>query len=393
MTNSREMDFPAAHSMDTTWFGVDEDGEIAAFRTGENGPVPKQARDGKENFPETIYDTCPIDDKGITHIPADGDHLAALCDKSFLPKPRITNITRKRQSNPNTGSIAILFSDKAHLIRPSTYRPAYLFRYHQPLVYYHGISHDELTQAIKENKILSCTFGDGKTGLENGASAQGITEEEFKTNLSNINEYYEHRYQKETFYWFYKYFGIHVYEARYGPKYFEAEYRPANPIKYDNLPKSDKTPIIKIPNIKFSETAAIQPLALFECSTWQGQSTQWFSLDGLFHIGQKFEHEMLIDKTGEPFSDDQLSQMSFRPIGTTPKPLQEPEPPTPPVPIGETISYTHIICLEDGMKVVDLENYLKSVHNMDPHDYKEKWGLSYEYPMMAPKYQNKKSGP
>lgn len=45
----------------------------------------------------------------------------------------------------------------------------------------------------------------------------------------------------------------------------------------------------------------------------------------------------------------------------------------------------HLICLEDGKRLRSLERYLRIVHNMTPDEYRKKWGLPDDYPMVAPK--------
>ena len=62
-----------------------------------------------------------------------------------------------------------------------------------------------------------------------------------------------------------------------------------------------------------------------------------------------------------------------------------PEPaPEPAVSIRASVKNDHIVCLEDGKKLKMLKRYLRSQYNMSPDDYRRKWNLPSDYPMVAP---------
>ena len=63
----------------------------------------------------------------------------------------------------------------------------------------------------------------------------------------------------------------------------------------------------------------------------------------------------------------------------------------PPVPIKKSVSHDYLICLEDGQKYKSLKRHLKSKYGMSPEDYRRKWGLPSDYPMIAPGYAEKRS--
>lgn len=63
----------------------------------------------------------------------------------------------------------------------------------------------------------------------------------------------------------------------------------------------------------------------------------------------------------------------------------------PAVPIRKSITHDHIICLENGRKFKSLKRHLGSLYNMTPEEYREKWGLPDDYPMVAPSYAEKRS--
>jgi len=67
-------------------------------------------------------------------------------------------------------------------------------------------------------------------------------------------------------------------------------------------------------------------------------------------------------------------------------PLAQAGRPKPAVPIKKSITPEFIICLEDGKKLKMLKRHLKSQYNMTPDEYRERWGLGADYPMVAPDY-------
>ncbi len=65
---------------------------------------------------------------------------------------------------------------------------------------------------------------------------------------------------------------------------------------------------------------------------------------------------------------------------------QQAEPPTPAVPIRRSVTPDYIVCLEDGKKMKMLKRHLWTRYGMTPDDYRAKWGLPKDYPMVAPRY-------
>ena len=61
-------------------------------------------------------------------------------------------------------------------------------------------------------------------------------------------------------------------------------------------------------------------------------------------------------------------------------------PPTPAVPVKKSVTDDYIICLEDGKKFRSLKRHIGTVYNLSPEQYREKWGLPRDYPMVAPAY-------
>lgn len=63
----------------------------------------------------------------------------------------------------------------------------------------------------------------------------------------------------------------------------------------------------------------------------------------------------------------------------------------PAVPIRRSVTDDHIVCLEDGKKFKSLKRHLKTRYNLSPEEYREKWGLPADYPMVAPSYARRRS--
>ena len=61
------------------------------------------------------------------------------------------------------------------------------------------------------------------------------------------------------------------------------------------------------------------------------------------------------------------------------------------MPIKKSVTPDYIVCLEDGKKLKMLKRHLKTAYNMSPEDYRERWGLGADYPMVAPNYAKQRS--
>jgi len=76
-------------------------------------------------------------------------------------------------------------------------------------------------------------------------------------------------------------------------------------------------------------------------------------------------------------------------LGKPVEPVQE--RPQPAVPIKKSVTPDYLICLEDGKKLKMLKRHLQSAYNMTPDQYRERWGLPPDYPMVAPNYASQRS--
>ncbi|GBR01493.1 MucR family transcriptional regulator [Acetobacter oeni] len=71
--------------------------------------------------------------------------------------------------------------------------------------------------------------------------------------------------------------------------------------------------------------------------------------------------------------------------------VPEPEKLQPAVPIKRSVFPDYIVCLEDGKKLKMLKRHLQSAYGMTPDQYRERWGLPSDYPMVAPNYAERRS--
>jgi predicted transcriptional regulator len=67
------------------------------------------------------------------------------------------------------------------------------------------------------------------------------------------------------------------------------------------------------------------------------------------------------------------------------------ERPKPAVPISKSVFSDYIVCLEDGKKLKMLKRHLQTAYGMSPEQYRTRWGLDANYPMVAPEYAKKRS--
>ncbi|WP_029010879.1 MucR family transcriptional regulator [Azospirillum halopraeferens] len=80
---------------------------------------------------------------------------------------------------------------------------------------------------------------------------------------------------------------------------------------------------------------------------------------------------------------------SLASVGAEPAPAEE--RPQPAVPIKKSVTPDYIVCLEDGKKLKMLKRHLKTAYNMTPEEYRERWSLPADYPMVAPNYARQRS--
>ena len=81
-----------------------------------------------------------------------------------------------------------------------------------------------------------------------------------------------------------------------------------------------------------------------------------------------------------------LIQSVFKTLSSAGKDGGQPGKPQPAVPVKRSVFADYIICLEDGKKLKMLKRHLKTAYNMTPEQYRERWELPANYPMVAPNY-------
>ncbi len=86
-----------------------------------------------------------------------------------------------------------------------------------------------------------------------------------------------------------------------------------------------------------------------------------------------------------------LIQEVYRTLAGVGKEPAAPDKQQPAVPVKKSVFPDHIICLEDGKKLKMLKRHLKTSYNMTPEQYREKWQLPPDYPMVAPNYARHRS--
>ena len=76
-------------------------------------------------------------------------------------------------------------------------------------------------------------------------------------------------------------------------------------------------------------------------------------------------------------------------VGNEPAPAAE--RPSPAISIKKSVTPDYIVCLEDGKKLKMLKRHLKTAYNMSPEEYRDRWALPSDYPMVAPNYAKQRS--
>jgi predicted transcriptional regulator len=118
---------------------------------------------------------------------------------------------------------------------------------------------------------------------------------------------------------------------------------------------------------------------------------------------QVIEHDKLLELTADivaahvsnnhvPAGDlPETIQTVFQQLSGLQSPPEEPEEPlVPAVPIKKSITDEYLVCLEDGKKLKMLKRHLSASYDMTPEQYRAKWGLPHDYPMVAPAYARKR---
>lgn len=90
----------------------------------------------------------------------------------------------------------------------------------------------------------------------------------------------------------------------------------------------------------------------------------------------------------------ELMRECYEAVALADQPIELPVAPVelvPAVPIRKSVTPEYIVCLEDGKKFKSLKRHLRTHFNMTPDEYRQKWGLPADYPMVAPNYSATRS--
>lgn len=87
----------------------------------------------------------------------------------------------------------------------------------------------------------------------------------------------------------------------------------------------------------------------------------------------------------------QLIQDVYKTLATVGSAPSAPDRPQPAVSVKKSVAPDYIICLEDGKKLKMLKRHLKTAYDMTPEEYRDRWGLPADYPMVAPNYAKHRS--
>jgi predicted transcriptional regulator len=86
-----------------------------------------------------------------------------------------------------------------------------------------------------------------------------------------------------------------------------------------------------------------------------------------------------------------LIQQVFAAMSRSGASATAPERPQPAIAVKKSVTPDYIVCLEDGRKLKILKRHLKTAYDMSPEQYRERWGLPPDYPMVAPNYARQRS--
>jgi hypothetical protein len=236
-------DFPAAHSMDTTWFAIDADGCVGIFYSGENGAVPKDLTGFTSetiDFSDELANVLMKDKQGVIQNVKSVEIEAVIQDISINYLNREIRLLEKL----NGYSVKHLILHLAD---------------EQIIVYVDECDREWLKQAIKLRMVLA-----GK-------------EARLASNLSWLGWY---EYDLDG--------------CQATP--YDRNYLLKEPIYLDDLPPEiiNRLNITELPNVRFSETKSIQPIEHMPCQTWGG-SESWIDTNGVEH--DRFPEYPNLDRT------------------------------------------------------------------------------------------------
>ncbi len=327
MNSSKFTDYPAAHSMDTTWFGVDEDGEIAVFETGATGIIPTSIT----TLPDQpiseewydVYHSLPENSDGLIEIPLSDKPLERFCrpedlDKNLkeLLKEGFREEVLIRYRDTSNLPIAELYED-------DLYTPPLRLSGNLNIVL-HPYEPDTqiIKQLVEAGKIIAIAPQTAdKNLIQLKADALYITNQQAEKLL--LKQYATYLSKKDLHKkardWLKEYMGLHIYIYDEDTGFYEADVRPLNPVNiahFSNRETLEKS-LFRFNNFQFSNTSMIQPFAFSDCETF-GAPKVWMGLDGSYHRDSSYQNAGLLNETGTTLSKEQLLKIGTYKTGRIP---------------------------------------------------------------------------
>jgi hypothetical protein len=248
-------DFPAAHSMDTTWFAIDADGCVGIFVTNEGGAVPKDVAEieNENNLVDFLQKDNPSIIKQVQ--PLKIESVIEYINIESLQDIQDTICRYEEFSRLSPGStdsykniedlVLILSTEQAIEDLKSQANHILRFTDERVIIHVDKCDREWLKQAIESGVVL------------------GAKETYLAHNLSWL--------------------GLYEYNAWGNSIPYERNYLLKEPIYLKDLPSdmSDNISFVKLPNIKFSEAELIQPIEHMLCNTWGTE--RWIDTNGVEH--------------------------------------------------------------------------------------------------------------
>ena len=100
---------------------------------------------------------------------------------------------------------------------------------------------------------------------------------------------------------------------------------------------------------------------------------------------------LVSNNTVPPAEVQSLIRQVYKTLAEAGSEPTQPERPEPAVPPAKSVFNDHIVCLEDGRKLKMLKRHLMAAYNLTPVQYRQRWGLPANYPMVAPAYARQRS--
>jgi hypothetical protein len=252
-------DFPAAHSMDTTWFAIDADGYIGIFDTCEGGAMPKDLtpfHPDSIQFQSELLEILAADSgRLIDRSAVDIDFILEKISQTNSRKEirRLEKLSKERKFIFSFYGLFLVTSNPDIIVELQRQSRLVIELYHddtQSIVYTHSCGLDWLKNAIESGTVV------------------GFTEDMLlECNLNLLGWYV---YDCDTSY----------------PLPYNRQKAPKKPIHLQDLSTEiiDCIRVTELPTIKFSETETIQPIEHMPCNTW-GMTDYWEGTDGEWHEG------------------------------------------------------------------------------------------------------------